>query len=184
METSIIGCRIARFCFSVTAVWWSHCAMTKMDLQRPWITPVFIAGWQVCIRLEIAAQTWSAVCEGEVFNTCTHNNHEHNAPFMCTSLAISHTHTHTHTHTLSLSLSRKGSQRVTKSVFSNKAVQQSLKDLHEKYVITTADKAGNNVVFICKNYYHEKIRNELGARNETIGNSTYRVCPLSTDSSL
>ena len=31
------------------------------------------------------------------------------------------------------SLSRKGSQRVTKSVFSNKAVQQSLKDLHEKY---------------------------------------------------
>ena len=80
------------------------------------------------------------------------------------------------------SLSRKGSQCVTKSVFSNKAVQQSLKDLHEKYVITTADKAGNNVVFICKNYYHEKIRNELGAQNETIGNSTYRVCSLSTDS--
>ena len=28
--------------------------------------------------------------------------------------------------------------------------QQSLKDLHEKYVITTADKAGNNVVLFVR----------------------------------
>ena len=68
---------------------------------------------------------------------------------------------------------------------SNKVrVQRSLKDLQEKYVITTAEKAGNNVVFICKNYYHENIWNELRActgRNETIRNSTDRVCSLSTE---
>ena len=49
-------------------------------------------------------------------------------------------------------------------------MQQSLKDLHERYVVTTADKAGNNVVFICKKFYHERILSELGAcpgSNET-----------------
>ena len=40
------------------------------------------------------------------------------------------------------SLSRKGSACVVKSIFADREVQQSLKDLHERYVVTTADKAG------------------------------------------
>ena len=44
------------------------------------------------------------------------------------------------------SLSRKGSACVAKSIFADREVQQSLKDLHEMYVVTTADKAGNDVV--------------------------------------
>ena len=78
------------------------------------------------------------------------------------------------------SLSRKGSACVVKSIFADREVQQSLKDLHERYVVTTADKAGNNVVFICK-----RILSELGAcpgSNETKGNSTYKVCSMSVDS--
>ena len=61
----------------------------------------------------------------------------------------------------------------------------SLKNLHERYVVTTADKSGNNVVFICKKFYHERILRELGARpgsNETKGNSTYKVCSMSVES--
>ena len=83
------------------------------------------------------------------------------------------------------SLSRKGSACVVKSIFADREVQQSLKDLHERYVVTTADKAGNNVVFICKKFYHERILSELGAcpgSNETKGNSTYKVCSMSVDS--
>ena len=51
-------------------------------------------------------------------------------------------------------------------------------------VVTTADKAGNNVVFICKKFYHEHILSEVGActgSNETKVNSTYKVSSMSVD---
>ena len=85
------------------------------------------------------------------------------------------------------SLSQKGSPRVAKSIFFDKEVQKSLKDLHEKYVVTTADKAGNNIVFICKKFYHERILSELGAcpgSDDPKGNSTYKVCSKSINSIL
>ena len=77
-----------------------------------------------------------------------------------------------------------------KSIFVDRKVQQSLKNLHayERYVVTTTDKAGgNNAVFICKKFYHERILNELGAcrgSDERKGKSTYKdlVCSMSVDS--
>ena len=80
------------------------------------------------------------------------------------------------------SLSRKGSACVAKSIFAYREMHQSLKDLHERYVVSTADKAGNNVV--CKKFYHERILSELGAcpgRNETKGTSTYKACLMSVE---
>ena len=38
------------------------------------------------------------------------------------------------------------------SIFHDKGVKKCLQNLHERFVVTTADKAGNNIVFICKNF--------------------------------
>ena len=40
------------------------------------------------------------------------------------------------------------------SIFHDKGVKKCLQNLHERFVVTIADKAGNNIVFICKNFYH------------------------------
>jgi hypothetical protein len=37
-----------------------------------------------------------------------------------------------------------------------------LSSLHDKYVIVPADKASNNIVFVCKSYYFECLIKELG----------------------
>jgi hypothetical protein len=34
--------------------------------------------------------------------------------------------------------------------------------LHDNFVLVPADKASNNIVFVCKNYYYECLLNELG----------------------
>ena len=36
------------------------------------------------------------------------------------------------------------------SIFHDEGVKKCLQNLHERFVATTADKAGNNIVFICK----------------------------------
>ena len=48
-----------------------------------------------------------------------------------------------------------------KSVFSDTDVTEHLADLHNRYVIVPADKASNNVVFVCKTYYFECLQREL-----------------------
>ena len=60
------------------------------------------------------------------------------------------------------------------SIFHDKGVKKCLQNVHERFVVTTADKAGNNIVFICKKIYHERAP---GGPNT--GNSTYKVCPKS-----
>ena len=44
-------------------------------------------------------------------------------------------------------------------VFKDKDVVQCLTSLQNKYVIVPADKAPNNMVFICKNYYIDCLKN-------------------------
>jgi hypothetical protein len=44
--------------------------------------------------------------------------------------------------------------------------------LHDKSVIVPADKASNNIVFVCKSYYYECLIKELGIDNKTSGNTT------------
>ena len=36
------------------------------------------------------------------------------------------------------------------SIFHDKGMNKCLQNLHERFVVTTVDKAGNNIVFICK----------------------------------
>ena len=39
------------------------------------------------------------------------------------------------------------------SVFKDQEAVKCLSSLHDKYVIVPADKASNNIVFVCKSYY-------------------------------
>ena len=47
-----------------------------------------------------------------------------------------------------------------KSVFNDQVIS-NLADLHDHYVIVPADKAPNNVVFVCKTYYLSCLKKEL-----------------------
>ena len=53
------------------------------------------------------------------------------------------------------------------------AVLKRLSSLHDKYVIVPADKASNNIVFVCKSYYFECLIKELGINSNTSSNTTY-----------
>ena len=48
-----------------------------------------------------------------------------------------------------------------------------LKELQEKYVLVPADKAGNNIIFVCKYYYIHTLMEELGINSGSTINSTY-----------
>ena len=65
----------------------------------------------------------------------------------------------------------------TQSVFADHEVNNTLNSLHDKYVVVPADKAANNVVFICKSYYYQCLVRELGI-GETNVKSTYERTTL------
>ena len=60
----------------------------------------------------------------------------------------------------------------TSSIFEDPEVKKTTSFLHDKYVIVPADKAPNNIVFVCKRHYIDCLMNELGMNN-THGNQTY-----------
>ena len=64
------------------------------------------------------------------------------------------------------------------SVFKNQEAVKCPSSLHDKYVIVPANKASNNIVFVCKSYYFECLIKELGINNNTSSNTTYK--PTST----
>ena len=53
------------------------------------------------------------------------------------------------------------------------ACVKNLEELHEKYVLVPADKAANNVIVVCKQYYKEVLTKEL---TNISGASTYVRC--------
>jgi hypothetical protein len=55
---------------------------------------------------------------------------------------------------------------------------------HDKYVIVPADKASNNIVFVCKSYYFECLIKELGMHNNTSSNTTYKPTSFDKDEIL
>jgi hypothetical protein len=60
------------------------------------------------------------------------------------------------------------------NILDDKDVKQELKHLHDQYVIVNADKASNNIIVICKKYYLDCMRNELGlCNNDNNTNQTY-----------
>ena len=51
------------------------------------------------------------------------------------------------------------------SIFKDPNVAKHLSLLHDKYVIISADKAPNNLVFVCKSHYIDFLIKELGIDN-------------------
>jgi hypothetical protein len=62
-------------------------------------------------------------------------------------------------------------------------VRNELERLHEEFVLVAANKACNNIVFICKAHYYNCILNELDI-NSTFGNPTYTPTALLKDGIL
>ena len=59
-----------------------------------------------------------------------------------------------------------------KQTLKDPAGKQTLEKLHEDYVQAPVDKAGNNIIIICKQYYKEILTKEL---TNNSGASTYAV---------
>ena len=57
------------------------------------------------------------------------------------------------------------------SIFKDPNVANHLSVLHDKYVIVSADKAPNNIVFVCKSHYIDCLIKELHIDN-SLGNPT------------
>ena len=62
----------------------------------------------------------------------------------------------------------------TANIFNEPHVINTLSELHNKYVVIPADKASNNIVFICKKYYFECLQLEFGLCSDH-GNPTYTL---------
>ena len=69
------------------------------------------------------------------------------------------------------------------SVFKKPEVVNELHRLHENFVLVPADKASNNIVFVCKSYYYHCLLNELGFTS-TSGNPTYTLSNFTKDEIL
>ena len=63
------------------------------------------------------------------------------------------------------------------SIFKDPNVAKNLSHLHNKYVVVPADKAPNNIVFICKSHYINCLIKELGM-DSSQGNPTYTPTTL------
>ena len=60
-------------------------------------------------------------------------------------------------------------------VLKDKHVVSYFKDLHSKYVIVPAHKAGNNIIFVCKFFYIKTLMDELGIDSTGNANCTYKA---------
>ena len=75
---------------------------------------------------------------------------------------------------------KQSHRQYRKQVLRDKAHLKYLSELHEEYILVPADKAGNNVLVVCKKYYLDVVIKELINRNK-IGPSTYIQCNDSID---
>jgi hypothetical protein len=71
----------------------------------------------------------------------------------------------------------------SKSIFKDPNVAKHLYLLHDKYVIVSADKAPNNIVFVCKSHYIDCLIKELGIDN-SVGNPTYTPTTITKEEIL
>ena len=69
------------------------------------------------------------------------------------------------------------------SVFKKPEVVNELHRLHDNFVLVPADKASNNIVFVCKKYYYECLLNELRFTSSS-ENPTYTRTNLTRDEIL
>ena len=71
----------------------------------------------------------------------------------------------------------------SKSIFKDPNVAKHLSLLHNKYVIVSADKTTNNIVFVCKSHYIDCLIKELGIDNSLV-NPTYTSKTLTKEEIL
>ena len=71
-----------------------------------------------------------------------------------------------------------------KSVYKDQEAVKCLFSLHDTYVIVPANKASNNIVFVCKSYYFECLIKELGINSNTSSNTTYKSTSFDKDEIL
>jgi hypothetical protein len=71
----------------------------------------------------------------------------------------------------------------SKSIFKDPNVAKHQSLLHDKYVIFSADKAPNNIVFVCKSHYIDCLITELGI-DTSVGNPTYTPTTLTKEEIL
>jgi hypothetical protein len=69
------------------------------------------------------------------------------------------------------------------SVFKKPELVNELLRLHDNFVLVPAEKASDNIVFVCKNSYYKCLLNELGFTS-TSGNPTYTRTNLTKDDIL
>ena len=69
------------------------------------------------------------------------------------------------------------------SVFDNPDVAAQLAEIQEKFVVVPADKASNNIMFVCKTHYINCLMDGLGIITMT-GNPTYNLTAMSKDEIL
>ena len=79
-------------------------------------------------------------------------------------------------------LSRTMSRR-HESVFDDPDVADELAEIHEIFVVVPADKASNNIVFVCKTHYINYSVEALGMSTMT-GKFTYNLTVMSKDEFL
>ena len=63
--------------------------------------------------------------------------------------------------------------RPCQKILEDPHIKTYLTELQSKYVLVPADKAGNNIIFVCKYYYIRTLMEELGINSGTNLNSTY-----------
>ena len=68
-------------------------------------------------------------------------------------------------------------------MFDDQDVAAELAEIHEKFVVVPADKASNNIVFVCKTHYINCLMEELGMSTMT-GNPTYNLTAMSKEEIL
>ena len=61
-----------------------------------------------------------------------------------------------------------------KEVLHDENVKQYISGLHEKFVICPIDKAGHNFAIVCKKFYIDILRKELGVDTTASGNDVYK----------
>ena len=66
----------------------------------------------------------------------------------------------------------------TSNIFNDENVIKCLTELQNKFVILPADKAQNNIIFVCKKYYIQCLVDELGVNTDS-PSSTYKLETLS-----
>jgi len=69
------------------------------------------------------------------------------------------------------------------SIFKDPNVAKHLSLFHDKYVFVSADKAPNNIVFVCNSHYIDCFIKELGIDN-SLGNPTYTLTTLTKEEIL